>query len=549
MDENRPRRSAQAFLSLSALCSLAAIVVIGTLGPGCRESSELPVDRNIPPETFLTGAPGDSQTSFYAVRLYWDGVDQDGEVVGYEYAVSESLPDLEALDYVFTTRTDSLFRFQVESTREVLGHRFYVRAIDNDGRRDPIPAWTFFGARNTCPPEVRFTQAIGFSPDYADTIQISSSATRERDITDTIPAGWSVCFEWDGSDCDAIIEPDGSVRQVGSIQRFFRNLAPREFTELGGTINDTAWCYTAQELSSNSYFFRVRAVDDAGYSGAEPEVRSFVWNRDPVTRFQRIYDPDLGDSVEVIYADTVGGLDPAEFVPIRSGDTIPLPRLGVYFRAKFSAFDPDDPTGAGTVISYEARVIEISARYTDLDLANPVYPLAGANPIRLATSPTFTIQGRSTDRLERSGRPTTIVVYVNRPPRWLTRGTHFGREFAQFPMEGDVVELPPGSETIAMKFLAVDPDPPVPGFNLMEYRYRFDRVPGQISSESFGGWIQGLPADQGTLQTAIRRREGGVFPPGDYTFTVEAQEFRPTALADLVKRRVRRTVNFRVVTG
>ncbi|MEZ4651286.1 MAG: hypothetical protein R3E97_21345, partial [Candidatus Eisenbacteria bacterium] len=333
MDENRPRRSAQALLSLSALCLLVAIVALGTFGPGCRDENVIPVDRNAAPETFLTGAPGDSQAAFYAVRLYWSGIDSDGEVVGYEYAVTESLPDIEAIEYEFTTKTDSLFRFQVESSREILGHRFYVRSIDNDGKRDPVPAWTFFGARNICPPAVEFTQSIAFSPDLSETLQITSTETAERSIPDTIPTGWSVCFEWEGSDCDAILDDSGEVHQVGSILRYFRNLAPREFSELGGTINDTTICYSAAELSSGPFFFRVRAVDDAGYSGSAAALRSFVWNRDPITRFQKIFDADLGDSVQVVYADTTGS---GEFVPVQDGDTIPLPVAGIDIRLALS---------------------------------------------------------------------------------------------------------------------------------------------------------------------------------------------------------------------
>lgn len=545
MEESRPRRTWPRILSASLLSAVAGIVLIGTFGPGCRDENEIPVDRNLAPETFLTGAPGDSQTTFYAVQLYWSGVDQDGVVAGYEYAVTESLPDLENIEYTFTTRTDSLFRFQVEPTREVLGHRFYVRAVDNDGKRDPVPAWTFFGSRNTCPPEVEFTQAIGFSPDFSETIRITSTGSRDREITDTIPAGWGVCFEWEGSDCDAIIEPDGTVRQVGSIQRYFRNLSPREFSESGGSINDTSWCYSAAELSSGAYYFRVRAVDDAGYSGAEAALRSFVWNRDPITRFERIFDPESGDSVEVVYADTTAGN--VDFVPVRSGDTLPLPRTGVFFTSRLSGFDPDDPTGEGTVVRFEARVNEVTPRYTVLDLANPVFPLSST---RLAASQQYTIQGRSTDRLGRAGAPSTIVLHINRPPRWVTRGTHFNREFEQFPREGSVIEVDAGADSIDVLFLAIDPDAPLPPNNYMEYRTRFDRVPGQVSSEPFGPWIEGYPRvtpRRGFYERKVGLRTGGPFVPGAYTFTIEAEEFRVPSLADLNKRRVRRTVNFTVV--
>ena len=544
MDENRPRRSAQALLSLSALCLLVAIVALGTFGPGCRDENTIPVDRNLAPETFLTGAPGDSQAAFYAVRLYWSGIDQDGEVVGYEYAVTESLPDLEAIEYEFTTKTDSLFRFQVESSREILGHRFYVRAIDNDGKVDPVPAWAFFAARNICPPAVEFTQAIAFSPDFAETLQITSTETRERSITDTVPTGWSVCFEWEGSDCDAILDDNGEVHQVGSIQRYFRNLAPREFSELGGTINDTTVCYNASELSSGPFFFRVRAVDDAGYSGSEIALRSFVWNRDPITRFERIFDPDTGDSVQVVYVDTIGSGD--EFVPVKDGDTIPLPSAGISIRLALSAYDPDDPSGNGEVVGYESRIQELSARYDDLPISDPTWETSLTDRNALKPSATYTIQGRSTDKLERDGTPTTIRLYPNRPARFLTSGEFFGAPFEQFPQEGDVLSLPAGTDSIAVEFLAVDPDRSNPRANLMEYRTRFDLAPGQTGG-AFSAWVRGETAASYFRQLVGLRT--GSFIPGEYIFTIEAQEFRSGSNATLVKRRVRRSVKFTVVEG
>ncbi|MCA9759886.1 MAG: hypothetical protein KDA27_29080, partial [Candidatus Eisenbacteria bacterium] len=177
------------------------VILLGVLG-GCREQTELPIDRNAPPETVLTGAPGDSQTAFYTVHLFWSGFDEDGEVVGYEWAVTESLPDPDTIEYRYTTRTDSVFRFSVPQNSEVLGHRFYVRAIDNEGKQDPTPAFTFFASRNTCAPEVIFTRSVGLSP-TGETVAINS--TNAFAPTDTIPSGWSAAFSWRGEDCDAVI--------------------------------------------------------------------------------------------------------------------------------------------------------------------------------------------------------------------------------------------------------------------------------------------------------------------------------------------------------
>jgi len=122
-----------------ALSTGVALASLWGLLGGCREQTTAPIDRNLAPETFLSSAPGDSQTSFYRVAVHWAGIDRDGVVVRYEVAVTDSLPREQDIVWRRTTRSDSLVTFTVEETREVLGHRFYVRAYDNEGKVDPTP--------------------------------------------------------------------------------------------------------------------------------------------------------------------------------------------------------------------------------------------------------------------------------------------------------------------------------------------------------------------------------------------------------------------------
>ena len=122
--------------AVSAVSLAAAILAV--LLFGCREEVATDIDRNLAPDTYLTGVPAESTTTVYHLHLFWHGSDTDGKVVGYEYAVTDSLPvDEDSLGYVYTTRTDSIFIFQVGENQQVLGHRFYVRAIDNEGKVDP----------------------------------------------------------------------------------------------------------------------------------------------------------------------------------------------------------------------------------------------------------------------------------------------------------------------------------------------------------------------------------------------------------------------------
>ena len=67
----------------AVLVSMAVVLTLflGLL-PGCRK--ERPgFERNLPPETFLSSVPVDSTFVFYRVKLYWGGLDPDGQVVGY----------------------------------------------------------------------------------------------------------------------------------------------------------------------------------------------------------------------------------------------------------------------------------------------------------------------------------------------------------------------------------------------------------------------------------------------------------------------------------
>ena len=85
------------------LCLFAAIAVVG-----CRKPLAPNIDRNKAPETWITAAPFDTITlvpgpvrplpGSVPVRfhVYWAGSDQDGAVVGYYWAVVETLPQPEA---------------------------------------------------------------------------------------------------------------------------------------------------------------------------------------------------------------------------------------------------------------------------------------------------------------------------------------------------------------------------------------------------------------------------------------------------------------------
>lgn len=538
MDGYQPRRKRlTSLLSFGSIAFLLLILIAGLLTPGCREDTSLPIDRNHPPETILTGAPGDSQTSFYRVHLYWNGSDPDGEVVGYEWAITESLPDPETIVYRLTARTDSVFNLQVEPNREVLAHRFYVRAVDNEGKRDETPAYTFFAARNNCEPKVTFTEAVGIGPD--DRLYPISSIN-QRVPGDTVPAGSAVRFRWNGHDCDVALDPDGTIDSVGHVTRFSHHLTPLEINDIEGTLADTTASYDAARLKSGAYVMYVRAVDDAGFAGLDPEVRTFVWNYDPKTSWTKVPSAG-GDSVRGFWADT-SDAEEEQWVPIAEGDTLPAKLGGVKIRNHIVASDPDSPNGDGRVESFEARLVVDSSFWQRLT-GEPEFQAD-----RL-----FTLDGvlmcRARDQHGRyDGTPDSLRIVVNKAIRFVTRGElpDQGGPFVQRPLEGERVSrrLPPNSpgDSLVIKFFGSDPDPVVAP--AVEMRYRFASYPGPngttLSDSFFSPWAaQGVYWAVGAQFERPQR-----MLPGEYTLEIEARELRSDATIDVGSRKSRKTVHF-----
>ncbi len=79
-----------------------------------------------------------------AVTLHWFGEDKDGRVVGFEYSINNG-------SWEFTTAYDSTFVFQIPPTADTADIDFKIRAIDNDGLKDPTPAQLIIPVKNTEP--------------------------------------------------------------------------------------------------------------------------------------------------------------------------------------------------------------------------------------------------------------------------------------------------------------------------------------------------------------------------------------------------------------
>jgi hypothetical protein len=121
------------------------------------------------------------------VVLNWWGTDPDGFVVGYEFTFDPNPGP--ATVWVSTTKTDSTFLLTVPSGQDTFDFRFTVRAIDNEGLKDPNPASVRYPVKNS-PPDVEFVYAPpGGNPLAGGFPLVSYPVLR---------------YEWQGSDPDGI---------------------------------------------------------------------------------------------------------------------------------------------------------------------------------------------------------------------------------------------------------------------------------------------------------------------------------------------------------
>jgi len=158
----------QRYCRSSLLLLIIGMIVLLT---GCSEKSGGSRIVNIPPDTFISFGPKENAFTYYKVKAYWYGADEDGAIDHFEVTVVRDvtdstlvLLDLESLDWGSTTSSGSTFVMIADSccldstdkpspTVEYAGEIWgiLVRAIDNEGAVDPTPATVFFTATNIIP--------------------------------------------------------------------------------------------------------------------------------------------------------------------------------------------------------------------------------------------------------------------------------------------------------------------------------------------------------------------------------------------------------------
>ncbi len=311
------------------LCLFVIIAVVG-----CRKPLAPNIDRNKAPETWITAAPFDTITLVKGERplpgtipirfhVYWAGGDQDGSVVGYYWAVVETLPMApeggtlppplpgpRPGDYHYTSRTDSTFIFTVAEDIPDRQHAFFIYAVDDKGKPDPTPARFIFNALDRFPPlpvfdpdgkasatgTVYFFDAGGVLRSATRTFDIRDSLNFNTQPSDTVPSGSRITFRF-----------HGEVTLLGSVIKGFRykldeaelqpvdpdSLFQGNILEYGVPRNEADPRRGGADtlpLSNGTKVFTLRAVDQA--NGSRDATRRFEMNFSPDTWFAGP-DPDV----------------------------------------------------------------------------------------------------------------------------------------------------------------------------------------------------------------------------------------------------------------
>jgi hypothetical protein len=316
--------------------SLGLFVVALWLGVGCRKPMA-PAVTNLAPETWITAAPQDTITTRdpngnvvppetgsipFRFHLYWSGSDQDGAVVGFHWAVVETvtvpglpdppLPGPKPQDYHFTTRTDSVFVFNVFEETNNRRHAFYLYAVDDKGKQDPTPARVIFNSLDVFPPVPVIEAECGvknpsagsratghlfrhydawdgvgtFPTARETTIALCDSFSRGRPTQTVVPIGSRVHIQWH-SEIRVADNPAVAYRyKIGEGNEV-------EFVEVPASVTSTEYNTTDQNrLGPGLKVFTLRAIDQAGGARTSPETTvRFFMNYIPDTWFSGP-DPD-----------------------------------------------------------------------------------------------------------------------------------------------------------------------------------------------------------------------------------------------------------------
>lgn len=127
---------------------------------GCVELLDTQSENeNIPPNTTLANIPVENDTLFALIKLSWDGEDNDGFVVAYDYRYTTyPLFGTDSIHHDWIRTEASGLTIAFSSPDSLNRQEFKVRAVDNSGNVDPTPASRTLFTIQTIPPK---TEILG----------------------------------------------------------------------------------------------------------------------------------------------------------------------------------------------------------------------------------------------------------------------------------------------------------------------------------------------------------------------------------------------------
>ncbi len=402
-----------------------ALLMLALWGCG-RKLNTIAPDTNKSPETMLVATPFDTTflktpnggiptAVIYRYHAHWYGVDPDGRVAGFVVVVTDTngVPGIaQFLDpRAFTTRTDSIFTFQVKAGSQRYPHTLWVAAIDDKGKADFSPAHVILNAEDRYLPEPIFDEAYAIAPSGEHFPLTDNDRRGGHAPRDTIPIGSRVHFRWHSVTKDPYGRVVGYKIRIGSNYVFTR---------------DTIAEFDASRLALGRNEFHLRAVDavggETGSDGGSDSLRIFAYNFGPGTW---LADPNTMSMPAELrpmqrhYFEVING---KSILRTESdGDT--LPRTSD-LRLAFGGWDRD-----GQVRGFAVKVSVITSGGGGLDLPpTPSTPPPGSTEVfepflhdafeftttsTLYRSGTYTFTGKAFDyqgQLDPQGASIRIVV-------------------------------------------------------------------------------------------------------------------------------------------
>lgn len=201
------------------------------------------------------------------ISISWWGDDPDGYIVGYEIYIGDDYQN-PAAQWTFTTKTDSTFVLPIEEGNRDADVRFTVRAIDNDGAKDPEPPSIVFPIRNS-PPNVNFV-STEIPPDT--TYRVFSFGFRAND-----PDGFSNLnrIEFAINDTSStqswkVLEP---TTQLLTLRVDDSLLSPTAIVFTGRSAISSDITVSTININADNTFY-IRSIDNAG---AVSQTISHTW--------------------------------------------------------------------------------------------------------------------------------------------------------------------------------------------------------------------------------------------------------------------------------